>query len=65
MNATPVRVFKIDWSRNPLNVWANGANAEPEVAVETAQDLGASGFEVVELVVVELWVLAVLVIFPA
>jgi len=52
MKATPVRVFKIDWSRKPLNFSANGASAEPEVALETAQD-GEDRSEVVELIVVE------------
>ena len=61
MNAAPVLVFRIDLSRKPLKVWANGASAEPEVAVATAHDFGANRREVVELVV-ELWLIAVLVI---
>ena len=60
MKATPVRVFRIDWSRKILKFSANGASAEPEVALETAQD-GVGGSEVVELAVVEPVLIAVLV----
>jgi len=38
MKATPVRVFRIDWSRKILKFSANGASPDPEVALETAQD---------------------------
>jgi len=65
MKAPPVRVFKIDWSRKPLKDCANGAKAEPDVALETAQDAGVNGSEVVELVLVELWLVDALVILPA
>ena len=51
MKATPVRVFMIDWSRKPRNPSANGASAEPEVAVETGQFVGREGTEVIVLVV--------------
>ena len=51
MKATPVRVLMIDWSRKLLNPSANGASAEPEVAVETGQLIGIVGAEVVMLVV--------------
>lgn len=62
MKAPPIRVFKIDWSRNPLKVCASGASSEPDVALETAQ-FGPAGNEAVELVVVELVLVAVLVMF--
>lgn len=52
MKASPVRVFKIDWSRKPLKVSTSGASSEPEVALETAQ-VGRAGNAVVELALIE------------
>jgi hypothetical protein len=52
----------IDWSRKPRNPSANGASAEPEVAVETGQFVGREGTEVIVLVVAVLVELAVMLV---
>jgi hypothetical protein len=54
MKAMPVRVFSIDSSRNVLKAWANGASADPEVAVDIGHAVGRVGIEVVMLVVLAL-----------
>lgn len=54
MNAEPVLVLRIDWSRNVLKACASGASAEPVVALETGQLRGMLGGAVVVVWLVEL-----------
>jgi hypothetical protein len=49
MKSDPVLVFNIDWSRKFLMACANGASAEPDVAVETGQLSGILGIVVVNV----------------